>query len=246
MTLENRANNFASGEKMKTTNVLIISFALIVSAATIACGMSKIAKNSRTVSVRGLAEREVPADMATWRVSFSVSGNDLAALQREVISKTKIVLDFLGEYDLDEGDYSVLSPEITDTTTNIYLDQSRRQFNYVAKQTVLVRTEKVSSAKAASIDTIDLMGKGVALSSDYDNRVRYEFNGLNEIKPEMIADATKNALLAAEQFAHDSGSKVGKIVSANQGLFSIEDAAVGLEDIKNVRVVTTVVYSLKD
>ena len=231
---------------MKTTNVLIISFALIVSAATIACGMSKIAKNSRTVSVRGLAEREVPADMATWRVSFSVSGNDLAALQREVISKTKIVLDFLSEYDLDEGDYSVLSPEITDTTTNIYLDQSRRQFNYVAKQTVLVRTEKVSSAKAASIDTIDLMGKGVALSSDYDNRVRYEFNGLNEIKPEMIADATKNALLAAEQFAHDSGSKVGKIVSANQGLFSIEDAAVGLEDIKNVRVVTTVVYSLKD
>lgn len=231
---------------MKTTNVLIISFALIVSAATIACGMSKIAKNSRTVSVRGLAEREVPADMATWRVSFSVSGNDLAALQREVISKTKIVLDFLGEYDLDEGDYSVLSPEVTDTTTNIYLDQSRRQFNYVAKQTVLVRTEKVSSAKAASIDTIDLMGKGVALSSDYDNRVRYEFNGLNEIKPEMIADATKNALLAAEQFAHDSGSKVGKIVSANQGLFSIEDAAVGLEDIKNVRVVTTVVYSLKD
>lgn len=231
---------------MKTTNVLIISFALIVSAATIACGMSKIAKNSRTVSVRGLAEREVPADMATWRVSFSVSGNDLAALQREVISKTKIVLDFLGEYDLDEGDYSVLSPEITDTTTNIYLDQSRRQFNYVAKQTVLVRTAKVSSAKAASIDTIDLMGKGVALSSDYDNRVRYEFNGLNEIKPEMIADATKNALLAAEQFAHDSGSKVGKIVSANQGLFSIEDAAVGLEDIKNVRVVTTVVYSLKD
>lgn len=231
---------------MKTTNVLIISFALIVSAATIACGMSKIAKNSRTVSVRGLAEREVPADMATWRVSFSVSGNDLAALQREVISKTKIVLNFLGEYDLDEGDYSVLSPEITDTTTNIYLDQSRRQFNYVAKQTVLVRTEKVSSAKAASIDTIDLMGKGVALSSDYDNRVRYEFNGLNEIKPEMIADATKNALLAAEQFAHDSGSKVGKIVSANQGLFSIEDAAVGLEDIKNVRVVTTVVYSLKD
>lgn len=231
---------------MKTTNVLIISFALIVSAATIACGMSKIAKNSRTVSVRGLAEREVPADMATWRVSFSVSGNDLAALQREVISKTKIVLDFLGEYDLDEGDYSVLSPEITDTTTNIYLDQSRRQFNYVAKQTVLVRTEKVSSAKAASIDTIDLMGKGVALSSDYDNRVRYEFNGLNEIKPEMIADATKNALLAAEQFAHDSGSKVGKIMSANQGLFSIEDAAVGLEDIKNVRVVTTVVYSLKD
>ena len=158
---------------MKTSNILIISFALIISAAPLACGMTKIAKASRTVSVRGLAEREVPADMATWRVSFSVSGNDLPALQREIISKTKIVLDFLGEYDLNEGDYSVLSPEITDTTTNIYLDQSQRKFNYIAKQTVLVRTEKVSKAKAASIDTIDLMGKGVALSSDYDNKVKY-------------------------------------------------------------------------
>lgn len=230
---------------MKTLHILIVSFALIVSAAMLACGMSKIVKPNRNVSVRGLAEREVPADMATWRVSFSVSGNDLPTLQREILSKTKIVLDFLGEYDLNESDYSVLSPEITDTTTNIYLDQSRRQFNYIAKQTVLVRTEKVSNVKAASIDTIDLMGKGVAISSDYDNSVKYEFNGLNEIKPEMIADATKNALLAAEQFAHDSGSKVGKIMSASQGLFSIEDAAVGLEDIKNVRVVTTVVYSIR-
>ncbi len=230
---------------MKTLHILIVSFALIVSAAMLACGMSKIVKAKRNVSVRGLAEREVPADMATWRVSFSVSGNDLPTLQREIISKTKIVLDFLGEYDLNESDYSVLSPEITDTTTNIYLDQSRRQFNYIAKQTVLVRTEKVSNVKAASIDTIDLMGKGVAILSDYDNSVKYEFNGLNEIKLEMIADATKNALLAAEQFAHDSGSKVGKIMSASQGLFSIEDAAVGLEDIKNVRVVTTVVYSIR-
>lgn len=230
---------------MKTLHILIVSLALIVSAAVLACGMSKIVKSNRSVSVRGLAEREVPADMATWRVSFSVSGNDLPTLQQEIISKTKIVLDFLGEYDLDESDYSVLSPEITDTTTNIYLDQSRRQFNYIAKQTVLVRTEKVFNVKSASIDTIDLMGKGVAISSDYDNSVKYEFNGLNEIKPEMISDATKNALLAAEQFAHDSGSKVGKIMSASQGLFSIEDAAVGLEDIKNVRVVTTVVYSIR-
>ncbi len=230
---------------MKNSQALIISLALIVSATVLACGMSKIVKANRTVSVRGLAEREVPADMATWRVSFSVSGNDLPTLQQEIISKTKIVLDFLGEYDLTESDYSVLSPEITDTTTNIYLDQSRRQFNYIAKQTVLVRTEKVANVKSASIDTIDLMGKGVALSSDYDNSVKYEFNGLNEIKPEMISDATKNALLAAEQFAHDSQSKVGKIMSASQGLFSIEDAAVGLEDIKNVRVVTTVVYSIR-
>ena len=90
------------------------------------------------------------------------------------------------------------------------------------------------------------MGKGISVSSDYDSNVNYEFNGLNQIKPEMIALATQNAREAAEQFARDSHSKVGKINSASQGLFSIENAAPGLEDIKRVRVVTTVVYSLTD
>jgi hypothetical protein len=90
------------------------------------------------------------------------------------------------------------------------------------------------------------MGKGISVRSDYDSRVNYEFNGLNQIKPEMIALATQNAREAAEQFARDSSSKVGNIQSASQGLFSIEDAAPGLEDLKRVRVVTTVVYSLAD
>ena len=100
--------------------------------------------------------------------------------------------------------------------------------------------------KKANANTLELLGKGVSVSSDYDNKVGYEFTGLNEIKPEMIATATKNARLAAEQFARDSGSEVGKIITATQGLFSIESAAVGLEEKKNVRVVTTIVYSLND
>ena len=98
----------------------------------------------------------------------------------------------------------------------------------------------------ASKNTTELLGKGIAISSDYDNKVNYYFNGLNQIKPKMIEEATKNARVAAEQFARDSGSKVGKIQTASQGLFSIEDAAPGLDYKKNVRVVTTVVYSLKD
>ena len=117
---------------------------------------------------------------------------------------------------------------------------------YVAKQTVLVRSQKVASVKKASEDTLELVGKGISVRSDYDSKVNYEFNGLNQIKPEMIALATENAREAAEQFAHDSHSKVGKILSASQGLFSIEDAAPGLEELKHVRVVTTVVYALAD
>ena len=83
------------------------------------------------------------------------------------------------------------------------------------------------------------------MNQDYDSKVSYEFTKLNDIKPEMIAEATKNARTAAEQFARDSNSKVGKIKKASQGLFTIQDAAAGLEDKKNVRVVNTVEYLLK-
>ena len=129
---------------------------------------------------------------------------------------------------------------------HIYLDSTRRTFDYIAKQPILVRSGNVSAVKQASSQTLKLIGQGISIVSDYDNKVTYEFTGLNKIKPEMIAQATENARLAAEQFAHDSKSKVGKIMTATQGLFSIEDAAIGLEDKKNIRVVTTVVYSLKD
>ena len=226
--------------------VVIFSCAIVLSSVIVAFGLSNVTKDSRTVTVRGLSEKEVPADMAVWRLSFSLGGNDLPSLQKEIIQQTKIVTEFLVSHGLSDDDFSVLSPDITDTSVDLYIDSSRRNFVYVAKQTVLVRSQNVSSVKKASEDTLELLGRGISVRSDYDSKVSYEFNGLNQIKPEMIALATENARSAAEQFAHDSHSKVGKILSASQGLFSIEDAAPGLEELKRVRVVTTVVYALAD
>lgn len=230
-------------EKIK---ICITSFIALLCCGILSYGMTKIIHTERTVSVRGLAEKEVDADMAVWKLSFSVGENDLGALQQEIIKNKDKTIDFLKQNGLDDSDFSVMAPEITDTTVNIYLDSNRRSFNYIGKQSILVRSAKVPCVKNAADNTLDLVGKGVSVNSDYDNRVQYYFNGLNEIKPEMIADATENARKAAEQFAHDSGSKVGKIKTASQGLFSIEDAAPGLEYKKNVRVVTTVVYNLVD
>ena len=207
--------------------------------------MGKIVPQERQVSVRGLAEREVDADLAVWKLTFSVGGNDLPLLRKEVLRQTEIVCEFLKDHNLDSEDFTVLSPQINDAALNMYVDSNRIKYNYIAKQSVLVRSSKVLAVKKTAADTLTLMGRGVSVSSEYDTFVSYEFTGLNDIKPEMIAEATKNARLAAEQFAHDSGSKVGKIKSATQGLFSIENAAVGLEEKKNVRVVTTVVYCLK-
>ena len=224
---------------------VLLCISIIFGSFILSLGMGKITHAERTVSVRGLAEQEVDADLAVWKLGFTQGGNNLPELQKDIIKNTQIVVDFLNQHGLTKEDFTILAPEIEDATTNIYSSGNPRVFDYVAKQSILVRSQKVEAVKKASGSTLDLLGKGVSVTSDYDNKVNYEFNGLNDIKPEMIAQATTNARLAAEQFAHDSGSKVGKIISATQGLFSIEDAAVGLEDKKNIRVVTTVVYSIK-
>lgn len=229
---------------MKKT--IIASAAGVLCSVILALGMGKIMHTERTVSVRGLSEKEVDADLAVWKLSFSLGSNDMKDLQNQIIQKTELAKAFLESHQLSQTDYTVLSPEITDATVNMYSNPEQRIYDYVAKQTILIRSTNVHGVKAAAQDTIELLGKGVSVSSDWDGKVQYYFNGLNEIKPEMIAEATENARKAAEQFAHDSNSKVGKIQSASQGLFSIEDAAPGLEYRKNVRVVTTVVYSLVD
>lgn len=226
--------------------ILVICAAVLISSVVLALGMGNIMKSERTVTVRGLAEREVDADMAVWKLSFSVGSNNLKQLQEAILNDTETIKAFLESHDLTSADYTVKSPEITDATVSMYSNPENRSFDYVAKQTILVRSSNVTAVKNAAQDTISLIGKGVSVSSDWDAKVEYYFNGLNEIKPEMIAEATKNARSAAEQFAHDSNSKVGKIKNATQGLFSIEDAAPGLEYRKNVRVVTTVVYELAD
>lgn len=226
-------------------NGVLIGIAIIVSSIILAVGLANIITPERSVSVRGLAEKEVDADLAVWTLSFSVGGNNLPSLQKDIISKTETVKTYLKEHGLDESDFNVQPAAITDNSLNAYMDLNKIRYTYIAKQSVLVRSSKVASVKSAYADSFNLVSSGIAVSRDYDGNVSYEFTKLNDIKPEMIAEATKNARLAAEQFARDSNSNVGKIKQATQGLFTIEDAAPGLEEKKNVRVVTTVQYLLK-
>lgn len=226
-------------------NGILLAFAVVISSIILAFGLSNIITPERSVSVRGLAEKEVDADLAVWNLSFSTGDNNLASLQKSIISKTEIVKSYLKEHGLDENDFTVQPASITDNSLNSYMDQDKVRYIYIGKETVLVRSSKVAEVKSAYTDSLNLVSNGIAVSRDYDGNISYEFTRLNDIKPEMIAEATKNARLAAEQFAHDSNSKVGKIKQASQGLFTIENAAPGLEEKKNIRVVTTVQYLLK-
>lgn len=224
---------------------LKIGISIVMAAVILAVGLANIITPERSVSVRGLAEREVDADLAVWNMSFSMGENSLEYMQRSILEKTEVIKKYLIKHGLEESDFTVKPAAITDNSLNSYMDQTKITYKFVAQQTILVRSGKIEAVKSAYADSLELVSAGIAVSQDYDSKVSYEFTKLNDIKPEMIAEATKNARTAAEQFAHDSNSKVGKIKKATQGLFTIEDAAVGLEDKKSVRVVNTVEYLLK-
>ena len=224
----------------------VLAIGIVLSGLSIAFGIKTLKADQRTVSVRGLSELEVEADLAVWPVTFTISGNDLSVLRKDIVKKTNVITTFLKQHGLKDADFTIKEPAITDTTTDPYMDQTRKRDKYFAKVVVFVRSSNIKAVNAALSVSIDLMDSGIALSHDYDSRVEYLFTKLNDIKPQMIAEATQNAHKAAEQFAHDSGSKVGKIKRASQGLFSIDDAAPGLPERKSIRVVTTVEYILSD
>lgn len=226
-------------------NFYFLGICLVIASIVISLGFSSINPKEASVSVRGLAQREVNADLAVWQLSFGLGDNNLENLQKSIKEKSEIVSLYLKDKGLNERDFSVLSPSITNNLLDPYINQEKMQYIYIAKLNFLIRTDKISAVKKANEGLLEIVDKGIAIKQDYENKINYEFTKLNDIKPEMIALATKNARKAAEQFTKDSNSNLGKIKHATQGLFSIENAATGLEERKIVRVVTQIQYLLK-
>lgn len=208
-------------------------------------GLFEARATERTVTVKGLAEREVDADLAFWPISFSATADELAAAQARIDRDAERIRAFLRERDFEDGEIQSGPPIVTDRMAEGgYRDQGLER--YVVRGVLTVRSPKIERVRAASGDTAKLVADGVVLVRDYEVRTQYLFTKLEAIKPEMIAEATGDARRAAEQFAHDSGSRVGAIRTAQQGYFSIEDRDAFSPEKKRVRVVTTVQYLLED
>lgn len=221
------------GAALLAVSVCILGFC-------IKAGIDNFAYRDRMVTVRGLAERTVEADYVTWPMSYSIAGNDLPALYNEMQANNKIVVKFLTDNGISADEISVNPPSLYNAAGNVYGgDRARYQYNLTV--TITVATKKVSKVRELLNRQTELFKQGVAASNNY---INYQFTGLNSIKPEMIAEATKNARVAADQFASDSSSKVGKIKTASQGQFSIDDADSSTPQLKKVRVVSTIVYYL--
>jgi hypothetical protein len=197
----------------------------------------------RHVTVKGLAEREVPADLALWPVVFVVTGNDLQAVQAEIETDAATIARFLGDKGFEEGEWSLSAPRITDWQAQA-MGSNAPPERYQAESAVTLRTPKVDRLREAITLSGELVKNGVTLVRSWEVSTQYLFTELETIKPEMIAEATRDARRAAEQFAADSGTRVGAIRRAQQGYFSIEDRDPFSPEVKRVRVVTTVEYLL--
>lgn len=207
-------------------------------------GINSLAKRDRVVSVRGLAEKEVQADRVIWPLAYKTVGDDLGSIYRDISSANKKIQTFLIKNGIKASDITNGAPQVNDLWTNEYRDNVNRQ-RYNATSVTTVSSSDVAKVRALMTRTGELLSQGIAIApNDYNYPIQFDFTSLNKIKPQMIEQATKNAREAAEKFAKDSESKLGKIKSAQQGLFSIEDRDSNTPYIKEVRVVTTVDYYL--
>ena len=200
--------------------------------------------SERRVSVRGLSEREVPANLVLWPIVFSVTSDDLVDLQRQADVGVVKVRAFLGDA-FPAEQISVSPPRVQDREAQGMSGDGRQRDRYMAEVVVTVRTDQIDAARKAIERSGELVKQGVAVIRSYEYSTQYLYTDLERVKPEMIAEATKDARRAAEQFAQDSGSKVGAIRTAQQGLFSIEDRDQFSPQLKKIRVVTTVDYYLE-
>ena len=228
---------------------LILAVGLFLAGGAIKSGIVKFKEMDRTVTAKGLCEKEVKADKVTWPLKFKELGNDPAELYDRIESNTQTVVSFLKSNGLSEEEISIAPPAMVDQQANMSYSSEQVRYRYKANCVVTVVSKNVDLVRKIVSNQAKLMRQGVTIvGNEYDetSNVTYEFTGLNDIKPEMIAEATKKARKTAEQFATDSNSELGKIKTADQGQFSINDRDQNTPWLKNIRVVTTVVYYLKD
>jgi hypothetical protein len=225
-----------------------IGIGILLAGLSVSRALYKTRATERYVTVRGLAEREVDADLAIWPITFQDAGNDLADLQKSIDSKRTVIADFLIGAGFARSDISHAAPRIGDIQAMRYRGVPEAKYRYNAQTTVTLRSTNVARVKETMGRSGDLVRHGIALGSENwgEGRTLFLFTGLNRVKPEMIEEATVNAREAAEKFAKDSRCRVGAIRNASQGLFTVEDRDPNSPDRKKVRVVTSVQYYLVD
>ncbi|MBN8820281.1 MAG: SIMPL domain-containing protein [Sphingomonas sp.] len=229
--------------KIALAGAVVLSGGLIVGGYLLGDGLRRAHAADRSVTVRGLAERNVTADLATWTIAYAATGTDLPSVRAEIEANTAALKDYFRSLGFP-------ADALTATGAGVNQFMNNGVPNITITQRMQLRTTDIAKAQKAVANQFDLVRRGVTLQEG--SGMSYSFTKLNDIKPPMVAEATKDARNAAEQFAKDSGTAVGGIKSATQGYFSIDardgeqSGGYGAADtpFKKVRVVTTVDFYL--
>ncbi|MCF7865007.1 MAG: SIMPL domain-containing protein [Candidatus Pacebacteria bacterium] len=227
-------------ENIKNNRPLLISGALVIFALLISLSFFisayNFSKQGSYVEVKGLSEKIVKADTAIWSMSFDIKSNNVDSLYSDIETNIATIKSFLVGKGFDASEINV-------APVNIYQDTYKdAAFRYNSTNQVSVYTKKVDLAKSTSNETLLLVKKGVVLSQ---NNISFEFSDLNGIKPEMLAEAIKNAEDTANNFAQNANSTVGSVTRGNQGVFEIEEKDPGSPEYKKIRLVSTLRFLLK-
>jgi uncharacterized protein len=233
-----------SERAISTPAALLLALGLAAAGWFVGGGIRYFKNAERYVSVKGLAEREVAANLAIWPIVFSVTGNDLSDLQLRLEADARKVAAYLAAQGFTEDEFALSAPRVTDHAPQGAFEGRMPRERYQVEATTILRTQRVAEARRAMELSGALVKEGVRLLRSWEYNTQYFFTDLEKVKPEMIAEATADARRAAEKFAQDSGARVGGIRRAQQGYFSIDDRDPFSPERKKIRVVTSVDYFL--
>lgn len=231
-------------------SVLILAFSLAYAGGAVRAGLENFKSFDRTVTMKGLAERDVESDLALWPMAYTETGNDLTVLQEKMEAHGATIQAFLKDHGIKDNEIELQRVQVQDLLAQSYRQNSGASNRYIVTQSYLVRTNNVDAVDKAGKKIGTLIKQGIVFVNN--TEPTYLFTKLNDIKPDMIAEATRNAREAAQQFADNSGSDVGDIKHATQGVFQIlpRDQTYVVQEQqqrnKKVRVVSTIRFYLED
>lgn len=234
---------------MKQSRIIeacIIAAAVVIFGLLFKAGLDNFTNRDRKVTVKGLSEIEVPADQVTWSITTVETGNDLQQVYANASAKIGKISKFLTDNGIASSDISVGTPIVTDNEADRW-SADRIPYRFKIKTVLSVNSSEVDKVRGLISRQGELLQQGIAIiNNEYSEQVSYSYVSFQEMKPRMMEEAIANAQATAKQFAQNSGSRLGKILSADQGQFSINSKDENNPQIKKLRVVTTITYQLKN
>lgn len=224
---------------------IIIAIGLLLAGIFIYFGFDHLSTRDRSVEVRGFSERTVPANKVMWPIKFKMAGNNLNELYNQAKRSMFLIQKFLKQNGITNKEISISSPTVQDNWADGYIN-TKDVKHYSISQVATVTSMRVNKVRPLMSQMQELLQMGVPVSNEYSNVINYDYTLLDSIKPAMVAEATRSARNAAEKFAKDSDSHIGKIKHASQGFFSVDNRDENTPYIKKIRVVTSIEYYLKN